>query len=109
MRDIQYQLWSPALGITNIYSNKQFVDPNGMLPLSLKQMQKLKFWYRAIDILDKSHFKNGVPVVATGVTGYEIMQKGVGDCSVLTSIAVAAHHEFKFQHKVRLITDKIFP
>ena len=38
MRDIQYSLWSPALGITNIYSNKQYLDPNGMLPLSLKQM-----------------------------------------------------------------------
>lgn len=80
-----------------------------MLPLSLKQMQRLKYWYRAVDILDRSNFVNGVPDVATGVTGYEIMQKKVGDCSVLSSMAVAAHHEFKFGHKVRLITDKIFP
>ena len=80
-----------------------------MLNLSLKQMKRLKYWYRAIEILDRSHFVNGVPDVATGVTGYEIMQKKVGDCSVLSSMAVAAHHEFKFGHKVRLITDKIFP
>jgi hypothetical protein len=30
------------------------MDPNGMLPLSLEQMQRLKYWYRAIDILDKT-------------------------------------------------------
>jgi hypothetical protein len=84
------------LGLTNIYSIKQFFDPNGMLPLSLKQMQRLKYWYRAADILDRSYFVNGVPDVANNVTGYEIMQKKVGDCSVLSSLAVAAHHEFKF-------------
>ena len=49
------------------------MDPNGMLPLSLKQMQKLKYWFRAIDILDSAHFVRGVPDVATEITGYEIM------------------------------------
>lgn len=95
--------------MTNIYSQKQYVDPNGLLPLSLKQMQKLKHWFRAIDILDRSHFKNGVPVVADQITGYEIMQKSVGDCSVLCSLAVTAHHEFKHQHKIRLISSNIYP
>jgi len=36
MRDVQFELWSPALGITNIYNQKQYLDPNGMLPMSLK-------------------------------------------------------------------------
>jgi len=72
-------------------------------------MQKLKFWFRAIDILDSSHFVRGVPDVATSITGYEIMQKKVGDCSVLSSLAVTAHHEFKHQHKTRLISGNIFP
>ena len=80
-----------------------------MLPLSLKQLQKLKAWFRAIDILDSKYFVKGVPDVATGITGYEIMQKGVGDCSVLSSLAVTAHHEFKHQHKVRLISCNIYP
>jgi len=40
------------MGITNLYAKAQYLDPVGMLPLSLKQMQKLKHWIRAIDILD---------------------------------------------------------
>jgi hypothetical protein len=80
-----------------------------MLPMSLKQLGSLKSWYRAIDILDSKHFVNGVPDVATGITGYEIKQEKVGDCSVLSSLAVAAHHEFKHHHKMRLISANIFP
>ena len=95
IRDINFDLWSPQLGITNIYSNKQYLDPNGMLPLSLSQMQKLKHYARAIDILDKKHFVRGVPDIANQITGFEIMQKKVGDCSVLSSLAVSAHHELK--------------
>ena len=87
------------MGITNLYSKTQWTDPIGMLPLSLKQMQKLKHWGRAIDVLDPANFVRGVPDVATGITGYEIMQKKVGDCSVLSSLAVTAHHEWKHQHK----------
>lgn len=64
VRDIQFDLWSPALGITNIYANQQFIDPNGMPALSLKQQGRLKGWYRAIDVLDSKHFVRGVPVVA---------------------------------------------
>jgi len=70
-----------------------------MLQLSLKQMQKLKHWVRAIDVLDPQNFVRGVPDVATQITGYEIMQKKVGDCSVLSSLAVCAHHEFKHNYK----------
>lgn len=108
-RDINYELWSPQLAITNIYANKQFIDPNGMLTLGLEQMQRLKGWYRAIDILDKKHFVGGVPDVATNITGYEIRQKKVGDCSVLCSLAVSAHHEFKQAYRQRVISCNIFP
>lgn len=109
MRDIQFDLWSPALGITNIYDNKQYIDPNGMPSLSLKQHSRLKGWYRAVDVLDSKHFVRGVPVVADQITGFEIMQKGVGDCSVLSSLAVTAHHELKHNHSMRLISCNIFP
>mmetsp|Transcript_9346 Transcript_9346/g.14129 ORF Transcript_9346/g.14129 Transcript_9346/m.14129 type:complete len:205 (+) Transcript_9346:371-985(+) len=108
-RDIQYELWSPKLGITNLYSAQQFFDPNGMLPLSLKQMKRFKKWYRAIDILDRTHFVNGYPQVAHEITGYEIMQKKIGDCSVLSSLAVTAHHEWKSGYRERLISNHIFP
>ena len=72
-------------------------------------MKKLSKWYRAVDILDKKYFVNGYPDIATHITGYEIMQKGVGDCSVLSSLAVSAHHEFKSNHSVRLISNNIYP
>lgn len=46
----------------------------------------------------------GRPDVATNITGYEVMQRKVGDCSVLSSLAVAAHYEFKLKHQKRLIS-----
>lgn len=50
-----------------------------------------------------------MPDIATQVNGYEVMQKQVGDCSVLSSLAVAAHFEMKHQWKKRIITHNIFP
>lgn len=73
LKENNFELWSPASGFTNIYSNKLYVDPQGMLSLSEKQMKKLAKWYRAVDILDKKFFINGYPDVATHITGYEIM------------------------------------
>lgn len=50
---------------------------------------------RPIDVADSSQFINGMPDIATQINGFEIMQKSVGDCSVLSSLAVAAHFEMK--------------
>lgn len=50
-----------------------------------------------------------MPDIATQVNGYEVMQKQVGDCSVLSSLAVAAHFEFKSNWTKRIITNNIFP
>jgi len=98
-RDINYDLWSPPHGITNIYSQTLYTDPNGTLPLSLKDHGNFDHWARLIDVLDKQYYINGLPDVASQITGYEVQQKGVGDCSVLCSLAVTAHHEFKFNHQ----------
>ena len=46
---------------------------------------------RPIDVADPSQFINGMPDIATQINGFEIMQKSVGDCSVLSSLAVAAN------------------
>lgn len=59
--------------------------------------------------ISKECLVNGYPDVATRITGYELQQKGVGDCSVLCSLAVTAHHEFKHQYSQRLISNNIFP
>ena len=68
-------MWSPVAGITNLWDSKQYVDPNGMLPLSIKQAGRLKHWVRLIDVLpkiSKECLVNGVPDVATRITGYEL-------------------------------------
>jgi hypothetical protein len=50
---------------------------------------------RPIDFTDSSLFDNGIPDVATEINGFHIKQKEVTDCSVLASLAVAAHFEMK--------------
>lgn len=50
-----------------------------------------------------------MPDIASNINGYEVMQKQVGDCSVLSSLAVAAHFEFKHKYTKQLISNNIFP
>ena len=54
--------------------------------------------------MDRQFYINGRPDVATGITGYEIMQRKIGDCSVLSSLAVAAHYELKMKYSRRVIS-----
>lgn len=97
------------MGIVNVFENDLFEDPDGLLPLSMKQMKALNNWARPIEVLKKTEFVNGMPEVAGEITGYEVMQKSVGDCSVISSLAVAAHFEFKHHYKRALISNNIFP
>ena len=60
-------------------------------------------------MIPHEQFINGMPDIATGINGYEVMQKQVGDCSVLSALAVCAHYELKHHHKKRLLTANIFP
>ena len=50
---------------TSIFENKHFEDPDGLLPLSVKQMQRLKEWARPIDHIPSSQYVNGMPDIAT--------------------------------------------
>lgn len=61
-------------------------------------MKHFKKWARPIEIIDRKFYVQGRPDVATGITGYEIMQRKIGDCSVLSSLAVAAHYELKMKY-----------
>jgi calpain-7 len=72
-------------------------------------MKNLKQWQRAHEIVTKDQLVNGIPDVATQINGYEITQRQVGDCSVLSSLAVAAHLEFKSGYKKKLISWLIYP
>ena len=93
----------------SIFANEHYEDPAGLLPLSVKQMRSLKEWARPIDTISSDQFINGKPDIATNINGYEVMQKQIGDCSVLSSLAVAAHYELKHQYRKKLISNKIFP
>ena len=104
-----FELWEPRFGIINIFEPKQFNDPDGLLPLSLKQMRNHKSWSRPIDVADPKHFINGKPDIATEINGFEVMQKQVSDCSVLCSLAVCAHFEFKHKYTTKLISQNIYP
>jgi len=64
---------------------------------------------RPIDFADPSQFVNGMPDIATEINVFEIMQKSLGDCSVLSSLAVAAHFEMKSKWQKKLISHNIFP
>ena len=72
-------------------------------------MQRLREWARPKDHIPAEQWVNGMPDIATQVNGYEVMQKQVGDCSVLSSLAVAGHFEMKTRWQKRIITQNIFP
>jgi len=95
--------------VVNIYAETQFEDPEGYLPLSVRQMKHLKSWSRPIQVADPLKIMNGRLNVAEQINGFEVMQKQVHDCSVLSALAVAAHHEMKTNYQTRLISGNIYP
>ena len=50
-----------------------------------------------------------MPDIATEINGYEVSQRQVGDCSVLSSLAVAAHFEFKSKWTKKIVSWLIYP
>ena len=64
---------------------------------------------RPHEVIDTKFYINGRPDIATNITGYEIMQRKIGDCSVLSSLAVAAHYELKSKYQRRIISCQIYP
>ena len=72
-------------------------------------MKKFSTWMRPIEFIDRKNYIDGKPDVASSITGYEVMQRKIGDCSVLSSLAVSAHYEFKFKYQKKLISCNIFP
>jgi len=109
VRNRTLDLWQPAKGIINIFENKHFEDPQGLLPLSVRQMTNLLEWTKYADTVPSDQYVNNVVDVATQINGYEVVQKNVSDCSVLSSLAVCGHFEFKHKHQRRIITQNIFP
>lgn len=74
MRNKVFNIFSPEQGITNIFANEVFMDPDGMLALSVKQMERLKEWVRPCDVIPSDQWINGMPDIATEINGYEVSQ-----------------------------------
>jgi len=49
-----------------------YQDPDGMLKLSIKQMERLKEWVRPCDVIPSDQWLNGMPDVATEINGFEV-------------------------------------
>ena len=87
-----------------------FDDPDGLLSLSKKQSDKMKGWFRTHILFPKYNPRSvAIIPVADYISGYEIRQNSVGDCSVVCSLAVAAHYEYKSSYKKRIISSLIYP
>eukprot|EP00830_Metopus_es_P003775 TRINITY_DN13506_c0_g1_i1.p1 TRINITY_DN13506_c0_g1~~TRINITY_DN13506_c0_g1_i1.p1 ORF type:complete len:778 (+),score=93.28 TRINITY_DN13506_c0_g1_i1:1-2334(+) len=104
-----FPIWIESAGIFNIYEKFKFVDPDGSLTLSSKQQSKFSKWVRSDKLFAYDSRTIKPQYIAHSINGYEVMQNAVGDCSVVSSLAVAAHYEFKFCYKKSLISSNIYP
>mmetsp|Transcript_17511 Transcript_17511/g.38275 ORF Transcript_17511/g.38275 Transcript_17511/m.38275 type:complete len:823 (-) Transcript_17511:4358-6826(-) len=81
--------------------DKPFTDPDGKLQLSEKQRSLFGSWVRASKLLGRN------PQMIVSVSPQSILQEFVADCSFVSSLCIAAHHERRFKKK--LITNLIYP
>ncbi|KAG0164986.1 calpain 7, partial [Apophysomyces sp. BC1015] len=84
----------------NFSFNTKFVDPDGSLRLSDKQLTKLGGWKRPGEFMKH-------PQLIRLISSTSIIQDIVTDCSFVASLCVAAAYERKF--KKQLITSCIYP
>ncbi|KAI9304255.1 hypothetical protein BJ944DRAFT_288774 [Cunninghamella echinulata] len=81
-------------------SSDKFLDPDGSLQLSEKQLSKFGAWRRPSDLMKH-------PQLIQLISSTSIIQDIVTDCSFVASLCVAAAYERKF--KKQLITRCIYP
>ncbi|CAH0478752.1 unnamed protein product [Peronospora belbahrii] len=81
-------------------------DPDGYLPLSVKQQKKDVIWMRPSEYAVKCGHAP-VMIAHGGVNPLVVKQDIVTDCSFVASLCIAAAYEQRFQK--RLITNIIFP
>lgn len=77
-----------------------FTDPDGLLPLSMKQRSYLRGWERP-----RQYMRH--PTMIADVNPFTITQRLVTDCSFVASLCIAAAFEKKTKKK--LVTSIIYP
>ncbi|KAG0239688.1 calpain 7 [Actinomortierella wolfii] len=95
-----YHPWSDADVRDLLREKGPFVDPDGMLPLSDKQLAKFGAWKRASQIMEN-------PRMICLISSTSIVQDLVTDCSFVASLCVSASYERRW--KKQLIRACIYP
>eukprot|EP01022_Parablepharisma_sp_SALTPOND_P033591 TRINITY_DN89089_c1_g1_i1.p1 TRINITY_DN89089_c1_g1~~TRINITY_DN89089_c1_g1_i1.p1 ORF type:complete len:501 (+),score=33.32 TRINITY_DN89089_c1_g1_i1:806-2308(+) len=103
------QVFLSVIFFRSIFEPQIFTDPDGPLTLSEKQASKLANWVRGCKLFSYNPKSVKPQLIAQEINGYEVNQNAVGDCSVVASLAVAAHYEFKHKYKSRILSSLIFP
>lgn len=84
-----------------------FTDPDGLVPLSLKQKKRDATWLRPSEYAAMCGGHVPVMIAPGGVNPLVVKQDIVTDCSFVASLCIAAAYEQRF--KKCLITNIIFP
>jgi hypothetical protein len=100
---IKVNAWLPEDGIVNIIQEKMYQDVDGFPILSESQSKHFFGFKRPRDFIAKK-YKNPIVNIGDNVSGFEVNQNSVGDCSVVASLALAGHLEMKLGYKKRIVT-----
>ncbi|RHY88049.1 hypothetical protein DYB35_004631 [Aphanomyces astaci] len=96
-----FQPWMDSDTHVDVAADSLFVDPDGFLAMSPKQLDKLAKWSRPSD------YGTNAPRMVSQISPYAIVQDVVTDCSFVASLCITAAYELRF-HK-QLITNIIYP
>ncbi|KAF9400881.1 calpain 7 [Mortierella sp. AD011] len=96
----KYHPWSDSDVKDLLREKGPFTDPDGMLPLSDKQIEKFGSWKRVSQIMEN-------PKMICLISSTSIVQDIVTDCSFVASLCVSASYERRW--KKQLIRACIYP
>lgn len=102
--------WSEdeARSIDTSTAAKPFVDPDGVMKLSPKQISKFYKWARPREIMGMQGQPRSASIdMIRKIDPYRIKQHLVQDCSFIGSLCICAEYERRF--KRRLITSILYP
>ena len=102
--------WSEeeARAIDTSPAAKPFVDPDGVMKLSPKQISKFHKWARPREIMAMQAQPRSASIdMIRKIDPYRIKQHLVQDCSFIGSLCICAEYERRF--KRRLVTSILYP
>lgn len=92
----KYHPWSDSDVKDLLREKGPFTDPDGMLPLSDKQISKFGSWKRVSQIMES-------PKMICLISSTSIVQDIVTDCSFVASLCVSASYERRWKKQVKYL------